>query len=125
MDNADPPPDKPQEAGSFYNKAPRFSVFGSDSAAITSSSSLVSTRRKAFASTSVSGSTAGAVRRMEEMCVSLKRSSHPEERPLEVFGASIVRGGRSRALLRMRRKVGTGVLTPRTGEDLTNLSRQG
>ena len=41
------------------------------SAAITSSSSEVSTRRKAFASASDSGSTAGAVRRMEDMMFSL------------------------------------------------------
>jgi hypothetical protein len=30
MDNADPPADKPEEAGSFYNKAPRMSVFQGD-----------------------------------------------------------------------------------------------
>jgi len=30
MDNANPPADNPGEAGSFYNKAPRFSVFGSN-----------------------------------------------------------------------------------------------
>jgi hypothetical protein len=30
MDNGDPPADKPKEAGSFYNKAPRFSVFQGD-----------------------------------------------------------------------------------------------
>ena len=31
MDNVNPPADNPDEAGSFYNKAPRFSVFGKDS----------------------------------------------------------------------------------------------
>jgi hypothetical protein len=30
MDNANQPPDDADSAGSFYNKAPRFSVFGSD-----------------------------------------------------------------------------------------------
>jgi hypothetical protein len=30
MDNAHPRPDNPGEAGEFYNKAPRFSVLGSD-----------------------------------------------------------------------------------------------
>ena len=30
MDNADPPADEPDKAGSFYNKAPRFSVFAND-----------------------------------------------------------------------------------------------
>jgi hypothetical protein len=30
MDNAFPPADEPDKAGSFYNKAPRFSAFGSD-----------------------------------------------------------------------------------------------
>ncbi len=29
MDNAHPPADKPDEAGSFYSKAPRFSAYGS------------------------------------------------------------------------------------------------
>jgi len=29
MDNADPPEDNPDAAGSFYNKAPRFTVLGS------------------------------------------------------------------------------------------------
>ena len=28
MDNADPPADDEKEAGAFYNKAPRFSVYG-------------------------------------------------------------------------------------------------
>jgi hypothetical protein len=31
MDNANPAADRPKEAGSFYNKAPRFSVFAGDS----------------------------------------------------------------------------------------------
>jgi len=31
MDNANPPADDEKAAGSFYNKSPRFSVFGSDS----------------------------------------------------------------------------------------------
>jgi hypothetical protein len=31
MDNADPPEDDPGAAGSFYNKAPRFTVLGSSS----------------------------------------------------------------------------------------------
>jgi hypothetical protein len=30
MDNANPPEDDPNAAGSFYNKAPRFTVLGSD-----------------------------------------------------------------------------------------------
>ncbi len=30
MDNADPPADDAKKAGPFYNKAPRFSVFGND-----------------------------------------------------------------------------------------------
>ncbi len=30
LDSADPPPDNPGEAGSFYNKAPRFSIFGGE-----------------------------------------------------------------------------------------------
>ena len=30
MDNAKPPADEPDKAGEFYNKAPRFSVFGSN-----------------------------------------------------------------------------------------------
>jgi hypothetical protein len=30
MDNTDPPSDEPAESGSFYNKAPRFSVFQSN-----------------------------------------------------------------------------------------------
>jgi hypothetical protein len=30
MDNAFPPADEPDKAGSFYNKAPRFSAFGND-----------------------------------------------------------------------------------------------
>ena len=30
MDNAAPPEDDPDKAGSFYNKAPRFSVYGTD-----------------------------------------------------------------------------------------------
>jgi hypothetical protein len=30
MDNANPPADDPDKAGSFYNKAPRFTVLGSD-----------------------------------------------------------------------------------------------
>ena len=30
MDNADPPADEPDKAGSFYDQAPRFSVFAND-----------------------------------------------------------------------------------------------
>ena len=30
MDNASPAADEPDKAGEFYNKAPRFSVFGGD-----------------------------------------------------------------------------------------------
>ena len=30
MDNTNPPADEPDKAGSFYNKSPRFTVFGTD-----------------------------------------------------------------------------------------------